>query len=45
LVRAELQRRGWKETKKNLPLLFKGDKSKVALARRLRHEMTMSQNG
>jgi len=42
LVRAELQRRGWKGTKKNLPRLFQWDKSKVALARRLRQEMTIS---
>ncbi|HZM03303.1 MAG TPA: transposase [Candidatus Saccharimonadales bacterium] len=40
LVRGELQRRGWKE--ENLPLLPKGHKSKVALARRLRQETTMS---
>ena len=39
-VREELQRRGWKE--KDLAGLPKGDKSKVALARRLRQETTMS---
>jgi len=40
LVREELQRRGWKE--QDLRDLSKGDKGKVALARRLRQETTMS---
>ncbi len=40
LVRKELHRRGWKE--EDLPGLPKGDKSKVALARRLRQETTTS---
>jgi hypothetical protein len=40
IVREELQRRGWKE--KDLPLLAKEDKNKVALVRRLRQETTMS---
>lgn len=40
MVREEFQRLGWKE--KELPLLAKGDKSKVALARRLRQETAMS---
>ena len=40
IVLEELQRRGWKE--ESLPGLPKGDKSKVALARRLRQETTMS---
>jgi putative transposase len=40
LVREEFQRLGWQE--QHLPLLAKGDKSKVALARRLRQETTMS---
>jgi hypothetical protein len=39
-VREELRRRCWKE--EDLPGLPKGDKSKVALARRLRQETTMS---
>jgi len=39
-VRGELKRRGWKE--QDLPDLRKGDKGKVVLARRLRHETTMS---
>jgi putative transposase len=40
VLREHLQRRGWKE--EDLPGLPKGDKSKVALARRLRQETTMS---
>jgi hypothetical protein len=40
IVREELKRRGWKE--QDLPGLSKGDKDKVALARRLRQETTMS---
>jgi REP element-mobilizing transposase RayT len=40
IVREELKRRGWKEL--DLPGLRKGDKGKVALARRLRQETTMS---
>jgi putative transposase len=40
LVRKDLQRRGWKE--EDLRGLAKGDKGKVALARRLRQETTMS---
>jgi hypothetical protein len=40
LVRQELQRHGWKD--EDLPGRPKGDKSKVALARRLRKETTMS---
>jgi hypothetical protein len=39
-VREELKRRGWKE--QALPGLSKGDKNKVALARRLRQKTTMS---
>jgi REP element-mobilizing transposase RayT len=40
IVREELRRRGWKE--EDLPGLRKGDKGKVAVARRLRRETTMS---
>jgi len=40
LVREELQQRGWAE--EDWPRLPKGDKRKVALARRLRKETTMS---
>jgi putative transposase len=40
IVRGELARRGLQE--EGLPALGKGDKSKVALARRLRQETTMS---
>jgi REP element-mobilizing transposase RayT len=40
LVRQEIRRRGWKE--QDLPALPKGHKGKVALARRLRQETTMS---
>ena len=40
IVREELRRRGWKE--EDLPVLRKGDPGKVALARRLRRETTMS---
>jgi len=40
IVREYLRRQGWKE--EDLPGLPKGDKSKVALARRLRQETTMS---
>jgi hypothetical protein len=40
LVRGELDRRGLKE--EDLTVLPKGDKKKVALARRLRQETTMS---
>jgi ATPase subunit of ABC transporter with duplicated ATPase domains len=40
IVCEELKRHGWKE--EDLPELSKGDKGKVALARRLRQETTMS---
>jgi hypothetical protein len=40
IVRGEIKRRGWKE--QDLPGLRKGDTGKVALARRLRQETTMS---
>jgi REP element-mobilizing transposase RayT len=40
LVREELRRRGWKE--QDLAGLAKGNKGKVAVARRLRQESTMS---
>jgi REP element-mobilizing transposase RayT len=40
IVREELRRRAWKE--QVLPKLSKGDKSKVAMARRLRQETSMS---
>jgi hypothetical protein len=40
IVREKLRRRGWKE--EGLPGWRKGDKVKVALARRLRQDTTMS---
>jgi len=40
LLREEFQRLGWQE--KDLPLLAKGDKNKVVLARRLRQETIMT---
>ena len=40
IVREELKRAGWKE--KDLPEQRKGDKAKIAVARRLRQETTMT---
>ena len=39
-MREELKRAGWKE--KDLPAQRKGDKAKIAVARRLRQETTMT---